>query len=219
MPAAHSRSRSPHRGGEPHQKAAPHAFSIWLQPPRDHPEFARLSELINKVTGELVGPAFEPHATLIGGIKAEGSVEDATNEVLRRTRRLAATLQPFQVNVLPGGLAEADTWNQDLLVFVEQTDALKQAHQAAAREFGELGAVAGFAKPTERPHVSLLYGEHSAEQRKAGLARVREHAAWVDAGLAFPAESLMVWATGGGLQGVPSWRLVGSCPLGDAGGR
>mmetsp|Transcript_2015 Transcript_2015/g.6486 ORF Transcript_2015/g.6486 Transcript_2015/m.6486 type:complete len:194 (-) Transcript_2015:135-716(-) len=190
------------------------AFSIWLQPPTTHSEFPRLAELIEKVSSQFHGPGFQPHVTLLGGIRVDPC---DTADVESKTRSLAASIQPFSLRLLPGGVATADTWSQDLLIFVEETEDLVQAHNAAIRAFrGPEAAAPAFAPPTRRPHVSLLYGEHDQKEREAAAAWVREHAPWADEGLAFPVEALQLWATDKGLGGVPEWHLVGSYPLGTA---
>mmetsp|Transcript_13461 Transcript_13461/g.27182 ORF Transcript_13461/g.27182 Transcript_13461/m.27182 type:complete len:113 (-) Transcript_13461:65-403(-) len=90
--------------------------------------------------------------------------------------------------------------------------ARERLHDAPAGE-------ASFAPPSRRPHLSLLYGGHSSEERADAVALVASEAPWAVEGLTFRVEALPLWASAPGgfkSENVEDWRWVASFPLGSA---
>uniref|UniRef100_A0A6T0TWD5 2',3'-cyclic-nucleotide 3'-phosphodiesterase n=1 Tax=Alexandrium monilatum TaxID=311494 RepID=A0A6T0TWD5_9DINO len=195
--------------------AAPHAYSLWLCPPEGSELSDRLAGLIKVLAERFKGPKFAPHVTLLGN--APKGDEEAVREA---AQQLASAIEPFDVTVPAGKAAYENTWNQNLLLFVEQNPGLLGAN-ALARERLQ-GAPAGessFAPPSRRPHLSLMYGEHSEEERAEAAAFVGSEARWATEGFGFRAEAVHLWASAPGgfnSETVEEWQWVASFPFGAA---
>ena len=103
-------------------------------------------------------------------------------------------------------------------MLVDVSPELVFAHLSALRIFKGKPAsdnVTDFAPPSQLPHVSLLYGEHSQEKRRMITTWVRETHPWADEGISFPVKELQLWQTSGGLSGVSSWSKLETYQLGD----
>lgn len=188
-------------------------LSIWLSPPADHPEHARLQELNRKLSSRFSAQPFQPHVTLLGdiAISADLTLEDVKTKI----GQLAASLPPFEVRTAAGSLTSKDAWNHNVLLVVPETVELIQAHLDTALAFlgAEEATHTHFPPPTGRPHLSLLYGEHSREDREAAVAWIRENHAWADSGISYPVKDLELWETSHGLAGVPQWFKIDSYSL------
>eukprot|EP00930_Biecheleria_cincta_P026608 TRINITY_DN18734_c0_g1_i1.p1 TRINITY_DN18734_c0_g1~~TRINITY_DN18734_c0_g1_i1.p1 ORF type:complete len:222 (-),score=36.03 TRINITY_DN18734_c0_g1_i1:62-727(-) len=187
--------------------------SIWLCPPEDHPEHARLKELNQQLSTKFSAPPFQAHLTLLGDI--EISADQTLEDVKAKVKQLAASLPPFEVRTAAGSLTSKDVWNHNVLLVVPEEVGVIQAHLDAVLAFKgtEHATHTHFPLPTGRPHVSLLYGEHSKKDREAAVAWTRENHAWADSSIVYPVKELQLWETSGGLAGVPHWYKIDSYAL------
>ena len=140
--------------------AEPIAFSVWLRP--SGPLDDRLATAIREVSEHFAGSgAFPPHVTLLGN-----APKVSAEEAKERTRKLAEKLKVFELKVLPE-LVFHDTWNQNVLMYVEESESLLEANRQAKQILLDLDetVAASFAPPSRRPHMSLIYGNHPADER------------------------------------------------------
>jgi 2'-5' RNA ligase len=133
-------------------------ISLWLLPEPGVRE--GLAHAIDALASRLGTPRFEPHLTLLGAI------ERPEAEVLARVRDLAAVCPPLELPVL--GIDGVDDPFRCLFLRLSATPALQQLREAAE------AALPGREGRPFDPHVSLVYGELSAEAR-SGLAREIGH--------------------------------------------
>mmetsp|Transcript_36006 Transcript_36006/g.81328 ORF Transcript_36006/g.81328 Transcript_36006/m.81328 type:complete len:200 (-) Transcript_36006:26-625(-) len=186
------------------------AFSVWI---RLEPDYgARLKQLVEDLGTAFDAPPFAPHVTLLGNAP-KGSEEEAKALV----QKLAECVQPFEVKVLPEARFEG-TWNQNVLLFVEETPGLL-ATNAKAKEVlngAPAGEGASFAPPSRRPHLSLMYGDHTTEQREAAVQWILTSTPWAAEGFSFLAEEIELWGAAGGFSAasVPDWYHVATYKLG-----
>eukprot|EP00403_Amphidinium_massartii_P002131 CAMPEP_0178377458 /NCGR_PEP_ID=MMETSP0689_2-20121128/3928_1 /TAXON_ID=160604 /ORGANISM="Amphidinium massartii, Strain CS-259" /LENGTH=203 /DNA_ID=CAMNT_0019997511 /DNA_START=68 /DNA_END=676 /DNA_ORIENTATION=+ len=186
------------------------AYSVWMCPPADQGE--KMHSLIKDLAVAFNAPAFSPHVTLLGNAP-KGSEEDA--KVL--VAKLAANLQPFEVQVL-AEISFQDTWNQNVLLFAEESEELLAANSKAKEVLrGEpQGVEASFAPPSRRPHMSLIYGDHSTERRELAVSWVKEKAPWAVEGFKMQVSEIQLWGAAAGFTAasVPDWYHVASSALG-----
>jgi 2'-5' RNA ligase len=152
----------------------------------------RLATLIERLAARLGTVAFPPHVTLLAGVTAPAG------EVLEAARTLALDIAPFTIDL--DAVEGRDEPFRCLFVRAAATEALRQAHAAAARLLGRAP------DPTFLPHLSLVYGSLAPEV-KAALARELE----AEVRRPFGARQVDVWRTAGS---VADWRRLGTFALG-----
>ena len=129
----------------------PGTHSMWLIPDRGSPAYRRLDDLITDYArSHPDAPDFEPHITLLGGIE--------TNEatVVNRTRDLVRGRDPLKLAF--GDVSCSTTTYQCVFLLVVPSVPLLELRQAATDSFGR-------AAELYVPHVSLVYGDLSPENR------------------------------------------------------
>jgi 2'-5' RNA ligase len=161
-----------------------HRFSLWLVPEGAIAD--ALQAVIDRLAQEHGGPSFPPHVTLLGSLTLP------ENEVVGRSRLLAASSAPFTIRL--DGVGIGETYFQSLFAVVRPTPELLALRSAAQQAFPEA--------PVEpyRPHVSLLYGHPSAETKQTIVEALRGTLPE-----SFEARALIVNATG---PSVDDWRRV-----------
>lgn len=171
-------------------------YSLWLLLPREAQE--RVQALIARLSARLGTPAFEPHITLLGSLT--GTEED----LRRRTRALAGTIESFEVRLLEA--AWLDEYYRCLFVEVAPSRALQDAHEAAKRQF-DRRLDADF-----YPHLSLVYGELEEKEKEQILDDIGRY---FDESIRI--EELALYDTSGP---PPVWRCIERVGLGggDGGG-
>jgi 2'-5' RNA ligase len=159
-------------------------FSLWLVP--EGAVADALQAVIDRLAREHGGPTFPPHVTLLGSIVAP------EEDVLARSRRLAAQTAPFTIHLDDLGIGE--TYFQSLFATVRPTSELLAMREAAQQAFPEAPAEA------YHPHLSLLYGHPSAEAKQAVVEALRGTLP-----ASFEARTLVTNGTG---PSVADWRLA-----------
>lgn len=118
--------------------------SLWLLPD----EAPLLAPVLAQLADAHGGPRFAPHLTLLGSVPGD--------RLLERASVLAAQLSP--VALPTGAVLTSARWFRCLTLAVPASAALREARAAAEAGFGVP------ARPWS-PHISLLYGDLSAEAR------------------------------------------------------
>jgi 2'-5' RNA ligase len=156
-------------------------FSLWLVP--EGAVRRRLAALIASLARRFGGPVFEPHVTLLAGVReAERDVVARSDEMRRGSSAL-----PLRFT----GLETADTYFRALYLRVETSAPLLDLRQAARATFARGD------DPPYVPHLSLAYG---APPPAAVVAGVRPRAPD-----GFEARALDVYSTEGPVE---SWHRV-----------
>lgn len=144
-----------------------------------------LTSIVEELAQKYSGPVFEPHMTLLGDLPL--SKED----VVSRTRKLASVLKPFPITL--GKVECSTTYFQNVFVRVN-TSALLLSAYIRARDLFDIDAHRFF-----MPHISLLYGDHSMQER----TRIAETVHLSP--LSFTANTLRIMTSGGD---VSSWDTI-----------
>ncbi|TMW64863.1 hypothetical protein Poli38472_009030 [Pythium oligandrum] len=162
-------------------------YSLWLVP---HAAAEReLQGVIDELATRLETPSFLPHMTLLGGIM--GLQEE---EVVRKTQLVADGLETLDLQVSAVSSKEL-LYFQCVFALLKMTPALENAHEHAKQVYERLE------EPSFMPHVSLVYGDLSTEDRRA-LAQ--EFGPRFD-GTQMKMERLQLWNTTGPVK---QWKLV-----------
>lgn len=133
-------------------------YALWLKPVGE--TYDSLFALITKLAKSHGAPVFEPHLTLLGGIKAEDK-----DELLRLTHLLATRVEPFEVCFKE--TRYMDEYYRCLFLRAEPTDGLIRANIEAKLVMAELIEQQEF-----YPHLSLLYGEFFPMVKEAIIADI-----------------------------------------------
>ncbi|HLR25751.1 MAG TPA: 2'-5' RNA ligase family protein [Fodinibius sp.] len=128
----------------------PSTYSLWLQPNGDI--IYRLQKYIKKLSTKYNTPVFEPHITLLGGLKS------SETELLSLTNTLASSLHPFELQLTKADYT--DRFYQALFIRIKENAPLKEARSLACRLF-DCGQADKY-----MPHVSLLYGDLSRNEKE-----------------------------------------------------
>jgi 2'-5' RNA ligase len=162
-------------------------FSLWLVPEGEMRR--RLAALIESLARRFGGPVFEPHVTLLAGVReTEREVVASAERILR-----GAPAVPLQFS----GLETADTYFRALYLRAEPRAPLLGLHAAARDAFERRD------DPPYVPHLSLVYG---APPPAAVVDELRPSAPD-----GFEARALDVYSTEGPVEG---WHRVRRFRLG-----
>ena len=71
----------------------------------------------------------------------------------------------------------------------------------------------GFQTPCKKPHISLLYGEFTEEDKLQARNAVRKDFTNEILGSTFKMNTIELWETGGGVEGIPQWKHVAKVNL------
>merc|ERR1719230_2162309 len=108
-------------------------------------------------------------------------------------------MKSFEVLFRAKNLTFYDTWDQNVILTADLTPELEAANIAANKALKDPQTDKPiFAPPCERPHASLLYGEHGKDVREKAASWVRHEAPWVDDEWSFEAKGLALYETDGG---------------------
>ena len=126
-------------------------YHLFLEPSAK--SLQNLQAIINKLAGASGGPVFVPHLTLLARIRST-----TENELIRKTKAVAAQLPSLRINI--GELAKENAYYRALYARVIPETAIQEAHIYAKKLFD--------VRESQEyvPHVSLLYGNYSAKQKK-----------------------------------------------------
>lgn len=125
-------------------------YALWFLP--EERVYSKLASQILALSREYSTPAFEPHVTLISGIK--GPERDA----LLRSSRLARLLHPLEMRLTTLGIF--DDYFRSLFIRVAPVEAVTQANQSAREIFGLQH------QPPYMPHMSLFYSDFPEEAKR-----------------------------------------------------
>ncbi|CAN5764770.1 hypothetical protein BH11PAT2_BH11PAT2_03300 [soil metagenome] len=170
-------------------------FHLLLQPEGRMNE--RLLEIIEQLATEYGGPVFPPHITLLARIPADhhGSVE----EISTKAQKLADSLSAFTVT-LGHGSAE-NTYFRSIYLHIKEQTQMRGLHAQALEIFSMTD------ESPYLPHLSLLYGNYSEEQKRKtieSLTLPAEHS--------FEVKSLHLYQTEGEVR---DWKFIKQFSFGE----
>ncbi len=132
-------------------------YSLWLMPEGDiYPKGAKLIESIVK---RYKTPFFEPHVTLLGEILGD------EHEIIEKSEKLASEFKHLTITL--ESIDYQDYFFRALYVKAQKSDPLLQLHKDA-KEIFKMNEV-----PEYMPHMSLLYGTLSSDEKKHILSSIK----------------------------------------------
>lgn len=134
--------------------ASSEKYSLWLRPFGDI-AFS-IQQRINNLSEKYGGPSFEPHVTLISGLRY------GETELIHLTKTLAGSMKPFEVLLTKAGYR--DKYYQSLFVHIKKNEELMSAYRTALHLF-DIEEQEEFI-----PHLSLMYGDFSQEEKERILS-------------------------------------------------
>lgn len=124
--------------------------ALWLRPFGD--SAYELKERIERLSEKYDTPLFEPHITLLSGLRR------GPTELIQLTDTLAASLSPFTVEL--GEPGYRDHYYQSLFLRIKKSDQLMDVQQTAEKLFGCTTDESYF------PHLSLMYGDVAPKYKR-----------------------------------------------------
>lgn len=171
-----------------------HGFSLWLVPPE--PVRNRLENEIIRWSGTLGTPLFEPHITLLGGIKDDADIAGRMFGFMRGV----GPLKPIAVEL--GSTRHEPEFYRCVYLNVWLTKPLRKMHDLARAHFRYVAA----SSQDFIPHMSMVYGKVDT-QEQAVIARDLES---LYKGEIFTVSEVALWET----EGPPdAWRQLSVFPF------
>ncbi len=124
-------------------------YSLWIRPTGQIDTV--LQDWVHHLSEKFAGPLFKPHMTLLGSFSA------VKEEAIEKTNQLVKQLTPFPIDLQ--GISFSTTYYQNVFVRVKSSAKLLEANLLAKEIFGMSNHVF-------MPHISLLYGNHSMQERE-----------------------------------------------------
>ncbi|CAA6673006.1 unnamed protein product [Spirodela intermedia] len=159
-------------------------YSVWAIPPEGVTQ--RLKKLMSALRSEFGGPEFDPHITVVGATKL------THHDALRNLRAVVyggaatATLKPYPARL--SAVSCGTSFFQCVYFLVDPSP------RYASSEY--------------MPHLSLLYGDLSEEERRRAAAMAEALASDDLIGLSFPVAALALYKTDTGDKTLDSWEKV-----------
>ncbi len=160
------------------------SYSIWLMPEGELKK--RVYSIIKEHHEKYGSPLFEPHITLIGSFGGD------EQELKNKTKILASKLKPFTVTL--DKVSYLDEFFRSLFFTVKKTPDFLEARKKALKVFG---------LPQEKylPHMSLIYGNFDAEDKKETSKKIGKFSGGFEVRkiyLVTNDEKSLVWTVKGG---------------------
>ncbi|KAJ3671009.1 hypothetical protein LUZ60_008435 [Juncus effusus] len=178
------------------QTQTEHVYSVWALPPE--PARSRLKNLMAGLRAEFGGPEFDPHVTVVGAITL---TPDSAVEMIRSA---AAGLRPYTARVK--SVSSGSFYYQCVYLLVEPTAEVVEASNHCCGHFGYQSS------SPYMPHLSLLYGDLSDEEKEKAVKRVEELEKEI-CGLTLEISELALCKTDTEDKSLKSWEKVEVCKL------
>lgn len=146
-------------------------YSLWLKPEGGINK--KFSRLIKSLSDEYAGPSFDPHVTLLGGLKMEKET------VIDKLQQI--DFKPVEIHLDDVGCK--DNFYQSLFVHVKN-DEIYQLREQCDRIFSK--------SEEYMPHLSLMYNDIPIEEKETLATSVGNFS-----GTQFTARNIHVVSTGG----------------------
>nr|CAD1824119.1 unnamed protein product [Ananas comosus var. bracteatus] len=158
----------------------------------------RLKGLMATLRSEFGGPAFDPHITVVGATRLHPA---AAVEMLRSA---AAALSPYPARV--ASVARGGFFYQCVYLLIDPSPEVVEASAHCCRHFGYQSST------PYMPHLSLLYGDLTDEEKERARRRVEELDKEI-CGLSFQISELALYKTDTEDKSLASWEKVEVCHL------
>lgn len=125
-------------------------YSLWLMPQGN--KYQLVSNVINDLAIKYNSPVFEPHVTLIGEVSGD------EHEIVEKTEEFASHTAAFTIQL--ENIDIQDYFFRALFIKAKASRELLNLHKNAKQIFSMQNI------PEYMPHVSLLYGNVSLEEKE-----------------------------------------------------
>lgn len=132
------------------------AFSLWLMP--TGAVYQEFSRLISQLAKENSSIEFQPHITLVGNVEAQ------EEEMIMKTREVAALIHPYPVKLMD--IDYTDYYYRALYLNVKPSSEVLTAYQVARKIFPDASGT-GY-----MPHLSLLYGDFPIKVKEQIIRKI-----------------------------------------------
>ncbi|KAJ3228681.1 hypothetical protein HDU81_005991 [Chytriomyces hyalinus] len=139
-------------------------LSLWLTPHQSTSMDSTLRAIIARYSSELNTPTFGPHVTLLGSILA------TPEETVARLTEAVKDVEVFEVALLD--IVTKDQYFQCIMAKAEETRALMSLNAMLRSLFPAPNSV--FANEKFWPHLSLVYGDLSADVRERVAREIQQ---------------------------------------------
>jgi 2'-5' RNA ligase len=153
--------------------------------------YAQLKSIIDGLSSKYSTQAFEPHVTVIGGLK------EPPEELLLKAGQVAALIRPHTIRLIDTGCLEE--FYKCLFLRAASAE-LTRTHSEAKKIFGKPG------ESEYTPHLSLMYCDFQSDFKKKIIPDIT---GWVQE---FKVDRLHLYSTEGD---PPDWKPVQSFALND----
>ena len=133
-------------------------YSLWLIPAGK--EYVELYKIINRFSQKHSVPKFEPHVTLIGGIKAEREV------VIINTKKTASHIGALSLTLTNIGIGSKK--HRAVFINCYQDEKIRNAYKKAKEIFKHQ-------EVNFQPHVSLIYGFFKDEEKREMIKKIKSY--------------------------------------------
>ncbi|KAI9359338.1 RNA ligase/cyclic nucleotide phosphodiesterase [Zopfochytrium polystomum] len=177
--------------------SSPPGLSLWIGPPSSSPLATRLQAIVDKYANELGTPKV---------ILESGVTLDAA-ETARRLRDVASRTGPLKLQLTD--IVVKDMYFQCVMAKVEESDSLMKLN----RECVDILLPEQDRREPYWPHLSLVYGNLSADMKARVQKELRALGRWDGGGVVgavVEVASIDIWKT----EGAPElWTMEGSVAL------
>ncbi|KAJ4703730.1 cyclic phosphodiesterase-like [Melia azedarach] len=171
-------------------------YSVWAIPPED--VTARVKKLMEGLRSEFGGPQFEPHVTVVGAISL------TPDDALEKFKSVCAGLKVYNCTV--DRVATGTFFYQCVYLLLHPSAEVVEVSAESCARFGYK------ASPPYMPHLSLLYGDLTDDEKKKAQEKAYELDESIGS-LSFPITCLALWKTDTADNTLKSWEKVMECNL------
>ncbi|KAG0492981.1 hypothetical protein HPP92_006379 [Vanilla planifolia] len=172
------------------------SYSVWALPLADVKD--RLKFLMSSLRCEFGGPSFEPHITVVGDLRLR------RNDAIASLRSAASSLKPYKARVASVGCG--NIFYQCVYLLIDPSPEVVETSARCCSHFG-------YERSTPyMPHLSLIYGELSDEEKEKARRRAEELDGEI-CGLTFEVSSLALYKTNTEDKTTESWEMIEVCEL------
>ena len=165
-------------------------YHLFLEP--DGEVRKQLQGIITELSRVSSSPVFTPHITLLGKIP-----DEQESLLVKKTNTIASAMKKQRVTLK--GISMQDSYYRALYMQISDKEGLETIHTYATTVFAMAYA------QSYLPHLSLLYGNYSQEQKEVFLSTVQ-----VPSLLSFEATTIHLYKTSGKPH---QWNKIYSCSL------
>ncbi|RWR86444.1 cyclic phosphodiesterase-like protein [Cinnamomum micranthum f. kanehirae] len=166
-------------------------YSVWAMPP-DHVR-ERLVKLMGQLRSEFGGPEFEPHVTVVGAIRL------TKDDALHKLQSSCSGLKPYAARI--NTVSKGTFFYQCVYLLLDPTPEVVEPSAHCSSHFGYKNST------PYMPHLSLLYGDLTDEEKDRAVERVKFHDQDI-CNLSFEVSRLALYKTDTEDKTLKSWEKV-----------